>query len=436
MDYPAVDFSQILSDVTFPRGAIVKMNFPRPREKNISSAIKREFNKSSIKTKLLPGENFGEGKRVAVAVGSRGIASLAETVSGVIKRLKKAGAHPFIVPAMGSHGGATAEGQIDILSKYGITEETVKAPVVSTMDTLEIGKLSSGSAVNFSKDAYFADGIVVINRVKPHTALKGDLESGIIKMLAIGLGKHKGAETAHKEGFKRMGERLEEASGLLFNHIPEVMGVAILENAYEEVAKVEVIENEQILHREKELLSEAKNLMGKLPYSCLDVLVVDEMGKNVSGAGIDPNVTGKYAFPWLTEGPSVNKLAVLRLTPQSMGNAVGMGLADITCRGLINDVDIYSTYLNSVTSTSLTSAKVPIVMPSEKEAVALAMKTCNNWDINNLKMIRIKNTLELGKIWVSEALLKSMNQAQGEFHVIEDPVELSFNHSNELINFY
>lgn len=434
MEFPDINWGDLLTGIRLPQGLKVRQKFPRPTEADVEASVRREFEREPFKSYLLPGGKMGPGKRVAITAGSRGIASIARITAAIVDVLKQAGASPFIIPAMGSHGGATAEGQVKVLEEYGITESSVKAPIVSSMETVEVGKLSTGSPIYFSKDALLADAIVVVNRVKAHTTIRGPIESGLQKMLIVGLGKHKGATAVHLEGFRDMPARIQEAAAIVLKVAPVVMGIAIVENAYDEVARIEAVDAPDIPRRDQELLTEAKSLMGKILFDELDVLVVDEIGKNISGTGMDPNVTGRYAYSWLTGGPMVNKLVVLRLTPESHGNATGIGLADITCKGLIKDLDIYPTYINCITSTNLISPKIPVVMPTEKDAVALAIKTCNVQDQEMVKLVRIKNTLELRTIWISRALWEACKD-RGDIEPLGEVGPMAADASGRLLDF-
>jgi hypothetical protein len=331
-------------------------------------------------------------------------------VAAVAEVVRECGAQPFIVPAMGSHGGATAEGQRQILADYGVSEEALGVEVRASMDVVELDRLPSGTPVYFDREAYNSDGIIVLNRVKPHTCFRGNTESGIIKMLTIGLGKHKGATALHNAGFSHFPELLPTAARVALAKAPVLYGVASIENAFEDVAALEVISADRILEREPELLRVARQKMGRLLIDSCDVLIVDEIGKNISGDGMDPNVTGRYSEPTMSgvEGFQAQKVVVLSLTPETHGNASGLGVADITTQKVLDDIDFVTTYTNAVTSTVLTSARIPVVMPTAREAVVLALLTANGTTTEEARVVRIKNTLQLERIWVSESLWRQI----------------------------
>ncbi|WP_019534490.1 lactate racemase domain-containing protein [Paenibacillus ginsengihumi] len=259
----------------------------------------------AIRTKINPGQ------RVAVAVGSRGIANIKEIVACVVSEVKKLGGEPFIVPAMGSHGGATDEGQAEVLAHYGITESAVGAPIVSSMETVQVGRTPGGIPLFFDKNAFMADAVVLVARVKPHTDFKGPVESGLLKMMAIGLGKHKGAETLHSQGFEVFDILIPEAGQMIARNTPVKLGVAIIENAYEETAQIHVVPVEQFYEKECEFLVEAKQNMPRLNVDRIDVLIIDEVGKDISGAGMDPNITGRFSIPVksLNAPPPIQRMA-------------------------------------------------------------------------------------------------------------------------------
>ncbi|NMA01382.1 MAG: DUF2088 domain-containing protein, partial [Clostridia bacterium] len=285
-----------------------------------------------------------EGQKIAILVGSRGIANLAPVTKAVIQAVRERGAYPFIVPTMGSHGGATAQGQKSVLKHLGIDEITMGVPIASSMDVMKIGELKNGLPIYVGKEAATADGIIAINRIKPHTAFRGAIESGIMKMLTIGMGKQKGAEACHQLGFKYMAENVLGMGRRIIEKLPILFGVALLENAYDQTSKIEVLPRELIEEREKELLVKSKGMMPRIMFEQIDVLVVDYLGKNISGDGMDPNITGRYPTPYAYGGPEINKIVVLDLTRETEGNANGIGTADFTTRRLINKINLEKTY--------------------------------------------------------------------------------------------
>ncbi len=392
----------LLRDIALPRMAPVRQKFDGERlvdpVRELHARLRGEPTVGQV----------AAGARVAVAVGSRGMARLPELVAALVAELKAAGARPFIVPAMGSHGGATAEGQQAVLAQLGVTEETAGAPVVSSLDVVLLGHLPSELPVYVDRAAAAADAIVVVNRVKPHTAFRGPYESGLMKMIAIGLGKQKGAEACHQLGFKHMAQAVPAVAGLIMQRLPVAFAVATVENAYDEIARIEVVPAADIAAVEPELLADARARMPFLPFPELDVLVIDWIGKNISGDGMDPNITGRYPTPYASGGPVVNKLAVLDLTAASEGNANGVGTADFTTRALADKIDFAAMYANGLTSTVCAPTKLATVLPTDELALKAAVKTSNILDYGACRLVRVENTLRLDRMWVSEALLPSL----------------------------
>lgn len=382
----------------FPKMARVRQLFDSPTLLDVDEHIKQQL-VDNCQVSVL-------GKRIAITVGSRGIAKLVPIIRSLVHSVQAAGGDPFIVPSMGSHGGATAEGQVEVLKSYGITEDSVGAKIYSSMDVVHVGSLADGTPIFTDKFAYEADGIIVVNKVKPHADFKAHYESGLVKMLAIGLGKHKGAVTLHRHGFDRFFDVLPAAAEILINNLSIVCGVAILENAEDELMDIEIISSENILSREKELLKLAKNSIGRILIPEIDVLIIENIGKDISGEGMDPNVTGRpgSGLPGFEEAPSIQKIVVLNVTPKSNGNGVGIGLADVTTMQCIEKIDLGMVYTNALTATILNPAKLPVVMNNDHDAICISLKTCNRTTPENAKIVRIKNTLELSIIEVSESL--------------------------------
>lgn len=414
-------------DIKIPKMIRIKQKFNDDMIEDIESKIKEE-----IKNKICLSDL--KGKRIAITAGSRGIKEIDKITLCVIKELKEAGAKPFIVPAMGSHGGATAEGQKEFIANYNITEETMGVKIISSMETVLIDTLEDGIPIYCDRNAYESDGIVVINKIKPHADFKGDYESGLVKMMAIGLGKHKGATFLHKQGFDTFHELLPRAGKSFINHAPILFGLAIVENAYDNPMIIEVIKPEDILDREKELLRIAKDNIARIKLDEIDVLIIDEIGKNISGEGMDPNVTGRPGS-YLKEGfeaPSIQKIVVLDITKESHGNGVGIGMSDISTVNCISKIDLGTMYTNGITSTVLEPSKLPIILNNDKEAIIVAIKTCNRIEFENVKIVRIKNTLELDEIEVSEAYYDSIKERR-DLEIISEPYELKFDDRLKLL---
>ncbi|WP_248929351.1 lactate racemase domain-containing protein [Paenibacillus hamazuiensis] len=380
-----------------------------------------------IRAKMEPHSTDLTGKRIAVGVGSRGIANLAQITKSVVDNLKAAGAEPFIIPAMGSHGGATADGQAELLAAFGVTEAAMGCPIDASMEVESIGVLEEGLPVYVAKSALQADGITFIARVKPHTCFRGPIESGLCKMLAIGFGKQVGAASLHNRGFGRFAELIPKAAQMILAKTNVLFGVALIENAYEETSVVEVVPKEDImgLEREKQLLELAKARMGRILLPSFDVLVIGEIGKNISGDGQDPNVTGLFFTPYASGGPTFKKCAILDVTEQSHGNANGVGMADVTTRKLFDKIDFISMYTNAFTSTEVQAVKVPMVASTPEDALRMAVKMCNGVRPFGHKIVWIQNTLELRRIVISEPLL-SEAESHPQISLVSEPKELVF----------
>lgn len=416
---------ELLKDIPLPKMVKVRQSFEDTKVDDVEAALDEEFAQAHIRDMVKP------GMEVAVAVGSRGVDQIVAVTRKTVAFLKEMGAKPFIVPSMGSHGGATAEGQTGVLAHLGVTEESVGAEIRSSMEVIEIGKLENGLPVYIDKFASEADGIVVINRVKPHTAFRGTVESGIMKMMTIGLGKQKGAEACHQLGFEHMGKHIILMADLMMDQMPMLFGVATVENAFDKVAHVEVLTPEVIEERETELQKMAKQLLPKINFDKIDVLVIDEIGKNISGDGMDPNITGRYPTPYAHGGPDVNKMVVLDLTPETEGNANGVGTADFTTQRLIDKTDWDATYANGLTSTVVAPTKAATTLKNDELALKAAVKTCNIFDFTKVKMVRITNTLELSEIEVSEAYLEEI-AGNDMVEVMSEPYELQFDQERNL----
>lgn len=394
------------SATRIPKVATVRQRFEEHRIDDIPSALREELEKPEVAQKIKKGD------RIAIGAGSRGIANIALVVKSLVELLKEKGADPFIFPAMGSHGGATAEGQLNVLASYGVTEAYVGAPIKATMEVEELARMEDGTPLYVDQHAAQADGIVLVNRIKPHTAFRGPIESGIVKMMIIGMGKIAGAATMHGDrGMDLFGIVLPDAAEVLMPHIPFLFGIGLIEDAYDQTAIVEAIPAEALIPREEALLQEAKALMPRLYFDRVDVLVIDQIGKEISGGGFDPNIIGRNCRGIVGFSQvEVNKLVILSLSPHTHGNATGVGLADVITRKLFNAIDLQATYTNVITSTYLDGAAIPIVMQTEKEAIQLAIRSVPRVKPRDIRMVRIKDTLSLGEIEVSEALLSEVEE--------------------------
>ncbi|HUF20961.1 MAG TPA: lactate racemase domain-containing protein [Burkholderiales bacterium] len=408
-------------DIPLPRMIHVRQKFKTPKLDSVTAAVVEQFKKPEIRAKVKPGMS------IAVGCGSRGINNIAECAKAVVGELKALGAKPFIFPAMGSHGGATAEGQREVLEGYGITEAFVGCPIRSSMDVVELGKLDDDMPVYMDKNAAEADAVVIIPRVKPHTNFRAPIESGIVKMLAIGMGKIIGATTLHTYGMDMFGELLPKTAKLIMAKKNFLFGVAMVENAADETAIVEIVPAEQTFEREPQLLAKAKELMPRLQFDEIDVLVVERIGKNISGSGMDPNITGRNCrfVEWELK-PLVKKIAVLGLTPETHGNATGLGAADVITMRLYREVDIAKTYANIIASTYLDGAAIPMIMNTDEDAIHLAVKTVVRTKPQDTKIVRIANTLEIVDIHVSEPLLSLVKANPSLFEIVGEPAPFKF----------
>lgn len=419
----------ILKHMPIPRFIPIHQTFDRPVLADPIKTFLDNFRASGVLSKIRPGMS------VAVGAGSRGIVNLAGVTRALLDELKAAGAKPFIFPAMGSHGGATPQGQLAVLERMGFTEETMGVPFKATMDVVEIGRTPSGLPSYIDANAAAADGIVVVNRIKPHTGFRGEVESGLTKMIVIGVGKQKGAETCHNLGGERMPENLLALGRIALNSGKFLFGVAMLENAYHETSYVEVVPAEDILVTEPKLLNLARTLMPRLAVRKLDVLIIDEIGKNISGAGFDPNVVGHFTNPKIPIKPDdadVTRIVVLDLTDKSNGNATGLGAANFTTDRVFRKFSFTQTYPNLLTATSIALAQMPLVMANDRQAIQAAVKTSLIGDFSKVRMARIKNTLSVDHMEISENLLPEV-ASLGNVEVLGGPRELEFTPEGRLI---
>jgi hypothetical protein len=402
MRYPAF----IESDFDFPPFHHVRMNFSREAIGDVPAAVNRGLDA------VLPVSGIRRGDRVAVGVGSRGIDQLAAMVRAVCLRLQEAGARPTIIPAMGSHGGATAEGQLAVLHRLGITEEDCGAPILSSLAVEQVGTVFGEVPLYYSQDALSMQHSIVINRIKPHTKFRGPAESGILKMLCIGMGKHRGALAYHnwamKYGFypllREMGTALAAASNFRF-------GLAVVENAFDRPLAIAGVRAERLIEEETHLNALANAHIPRLPFKELDVLVVAQIGKEISGAGMDPNVTGR-AFDLMesdfSEILKTKRVAVLNLSAQTGGNAIGLGNADIITEKVFQAIDYEATLMNALTSLSLHKAFIPVRMPNDRKAIQACFSTIGPIPAKEVRAVVIRDTLHLSEFWASRALRREI----------------------------
>lgn len=399
-----------MSQETFPRVFRLRQDLPRRPPVDIPATVDREL------AGLIGGVK--PGAKIAVAVGSRGIANLAAIVGRTVARLNAAGAKPFIIPAMGSHGGASPEGQTRILADYGVTPESIGAPFEASMETRRLGSISTGADVVISAAALEADGILVVNRVKPHTDFVGALGSGLLKMLVVGLGKHAGAARFHRAaqclGYEAT---LRETARVILRSAPILGGLALIEDAFHQTARIAALRPDDFERGEEQLLLEARELMPGLPFEEIDLLIVDRIGKNISGTGMDSNVIGRSVHGYSTlfaeqagGSPRVKRIFVRDLTPETHGNSIGIGMADITTTRLIEATNREITAVNALTSMTPSSAKLPIAFSSDREAIAAALASLALENTRQCRLIRIRDTLDLESLVASEAYLDAASQ--------------------------
>ena len=410
-----------LYDVTLPRVARVRQKLSDQRVDDIAGEISRGIDALGGVTAKL------KNKRIAVTGGSRGIADYALIMRSLTAKLKEMGAEPFIVPAMGSHGGGTAEGQKKVLATFGITESSMEVPILSSMEVVTIGELPDGTKIYCDKYAWESDGIVLCNRVKAHTNFSGEWESGILKMLSIGLGKHEGATTAHRAGFENFYKYIPDAGNFFLSLGKILFGVATVENGHEQVMRLDVIAPENIAERERELLVIAKKNMARLPFAQLDILFVDEIGKNISGSGMDRNVIGRPFGEPLPGMPSIGCIGVTGLSKETSGSAVGIGIAEIVTRDVVEQIDLAPTYINHITAGSVRGAAIPLVAKDDEEAVRIALYTVPaKASGKSATFARIRNTLMLDEFEVSENMLPALRERADIFTILEKPRPMRF----------
>jgi hypothetical protein len=394
----------LASDIPLPPLYRVRQCWDTQPLADVAGAVRAQLDAVGLRTQITP------GMRVAVTAGSRGIRDMVQMLQTSVAWLREAGAEPFIVPAMGSHGGATAAGQVRLLADLGVTAATMGCPIQATMEVVELGHLDDGTPVYLDRHAAEADGVLVVNRIKPHTSFKADIESGIAKMCAVGLGKRLGAEMVHRRGVVGLRTLLVPMARMVVSRGKVLAGLALLEDAREQTADIVALPPAEIGGAgEAHLLERSKVLMARLPFDQLDVLVIDAIGKNISGTGMDTNVIGRLRIPGEPEPatPQITVIVALDLTEASHGNATGVGLADLIPAHLAQKIDFAATYINNITSglIGLRKGALPITLPTSRTAIATALRMCGQPDLNAIRLARIPNTLLLEELLVSPALL-------------------------------
>ena len=393
--------NEILDNIKLPQIMKVSQTFDNTKLDDVEGDLNQKLIDKNIKDKIK------QGMKIAITGGSRGISSYKELMKTIVSFVKKCGATPFIVPSMGSHGGGTSEGQENMLKKLGITKESVGCEIISSMDVVEVGRTSKDLPVYIDKNAANADGIILLNRVKLHTSFRGKYESGLIKMMAIGLAKRKGADMTHFLRYENMAENLVEVGKIALNNLNIICGVASIENGYNEVADVFVLHKDEILQEEPKILEKSKRLMPRIYLDDIDVLIVNEIGKNISGTGVDTNIVGRFHTNAASGGPNTVKLGFLDISEKSGGNGNGMGLADFVSKKFFRKIDFESTYINAITSTEPNSVKLPLVLDNDKYVFQGCVKLCGVKNIQDIKLVIINNTKELDEIYMSKSAFEN-----------------------------
>jgi hypothetical protein len=429
IDFPEVKLdTEGIEDVILPKMVTIRQLFSKTHITDISGSIK-----DKMTAKIQNKEQFKD-KSICLTVGSRGIPHLDIMVQTMCDTLKSWGAKPFIVPSMGSHGGATAEGQLAILQGYNITEELCGVPIISSMDVEQYGQLSDGTPLFCDRNAWESDGVVVFNKVKPHTDFRGKHESGLAKMIAIGLAKHKGASILHMKGFPCFAEVIPQIAEIFLEKKPLTFGVGVVQNAYDEICTIEVAENQDFIATDRTLQELSKQKMPSFKFTNCDVLIVDEIGKNISGCGHDPNITGRTYEEGFTVNFKVTNLFIRGLTKESHHNGIGLHIADITTRRCLNDVNWRETWLNTITSNRLNGGRIPLYENTDYDALRLAIRTCDDIDFSKAHVARIKNTLAMGLIQVSEALYEDIKN-QEDVSYVSGPNDIEFDAQGFMLPF-
>lgn len=414
----------------FPKIFKLRQKIDAPRLEDVEKRVNELLDQFELSKKVRKGE------RIGLTAGSRGIKDKPKVLKIIIDRLKDLGTSPFVVPCMGSHGGATTEGQIEVLESLGITEKSAGAPILSSTEVGEIGHTRFGTPVLIDKNLLKADKIIVVNRIKPHTDFKGEIESGLIKMMVIGMGKPLGALMVHqltiKHGFPAV---LEEVGSIILKKVPIFFGVGIIENQYDETAWIDLLKPEEFMEREKVLLKKAKELIPLLPFDQIDILIVDEMGKNISGTGMDTNVIGRNQLIGNPnfETSKITRIFVRNLTDESHGNATGIGMADYTTKRLVEKIDYPATRLNCITGMTPENGRVPIFFEKDREALSTAHFNSGVIDPQDLRILWIKNTLELEYLYASQTFLNEA-RSNPRLDILSDPFDFPFDQNGNLIS--
>jgi lactate racemase-like protein len=424
-----VAFGQNIKELVLPRMVEIRQKISVQKILNIRKTVQKEF-----KTKQLDKANF-DGLTVGIAVGSRGISDIAEIISCVVEEVKDLGGNPVIIPAMGSHGGGTVEGRRQVLANLGISEENAKAQIRDSEKVKKLGQTDKSIPVYCNIEATKVDSLIIVNRIKSHTDFVGKIESGLQKLMAIGLGSHKGCSIIHAYALKNgLEEIITSVVEIMLKKLPIVMGLAILENQKNQTFEIKALKAEEIQIIEPDLLKRQKASALKLPFDTIDVLVVGEIGKNISGTGMDCKTIGRLRLMGQHEPeiPKINRIAVLRLSSESHGNALGIGLSDFTTRRVYESIDSETTKINCMASICPESGMIPIFFDSDRETILAAIRTCGEIESKKIRLVYIKNTQQIENIWVSEKMLNEA-KARPDIEVISNAKEMQFDSKGDII---
>ena len=416
---------RMIGSTVMPKMVLVRQKLNNEALEDIPGEIRKQISQEKIASAIKPGMS------VAVTCGSRGIANIAVIIRETVSLLKEMGAKPFVFPAMGSHGGGSAEGQRAMIEGFGVTEEYIGCPIKATMEVVRIASLDDGRPVYIDKYASEADGIIIVGRVKAHTAFRGTYESGMLKMLAIGVAKHQGAEACHSQGFRKMAENVPAYGNAILNNASILFGLAIIENAHDDTNRIIALTKDEIPEAEPVLLDEAKAKMAKIFFEEIDIMIVDELGKNHSGDGMDPKITGSYSTAFATGPPNVDQYVVLDLSEETHGNSLGVGMAHYTTKKVFDHADFDTAYPNALTARVVLGVRMPMVLNTEKLAIQAAVYVATGNGAENPRVLRIKNSSHVDEIWISEAMVEEARR-NPDVEIIGDPAPFDFDTDGKL----
>jgi len=419
--------------MNFPKMVLIEQEFETARIENVESTMRRELSKVQVQRRLRP------GMRIAITAGSRGITGIEKILAALVAECRRYGTEPFLIPAMGSHGGATADGQKQVLDRLGIIERAIGCPIVATMGVVEIGKTDEGIPVVIDQAAARADGIIVVNRIKPHEEFNGDMGSGLMKMMAIGLGKYTGAVRYHRSAVQfGLDTVITSVARVVMRNATILFGLGVLENAYGQTSYITAVEPERLEEVEKELFVRAKELVPSLPFKEIDLLIVDEVGKEISGTGMDARIISRVDVLGQPKprAPRITRVVALALTDETNGNAAGVGFADYVPQHLVDQIDYTVTYLNCIASITPEEARIPITAKDDRQAIEWALATIGDVKPDSARVVRIKNTSRLERMYISRSLIPELESQPPQPKVLRDPEEMAFDDTGRLVGSY